>query len=76
MGCLMEKLNRIPRSFGSRIKQDIMGYTLSVDWKLVSPIVLCELSAETLYEAIFEAVLFFQEIYIVNYKLYITECQH
>lgn len=53
-----------------------MGYTLSVDWKLVSPIVLCELSAETLYEAIFEAVLFFQEIYIVNYKLYITECQH
>ena len=40
MGCLMGKVNTIPRSIGVRIKQDIMGYTLSVDWKPVSPVAI------------------------------------
>jgi hypothetical protein len=35
-------MNRLPSSIGSGIRQDIMGHTLSVDWKPVSPMALGE----------------------------------
>jgi hypothetical protein len=82
MSCLLGKLNRLPRSIGSGIRQDIMGHTLSVDWKPVSPMALggaiwfyafveCSKgykfvttsrvhNGEALYQAIYEAVLFFK----------------